>query len=122
VVFLQVISQHTIDRKVTVGLLFVILSAFLFIIAFLHSHHSAHHFADRYRGATEFDVCIKTKGQEDGCIYGWLFKTAGWIVVKARGTQDVVNGPGSANFFKALEMTSSCVGMSYCKRKFPGKT
>ena len=74
--------QHTTDRKVTVGLLFVILSALLFIIAFLRSRHSAHDFADRYRGATEFDVCIKTKGQEGGRIYGRPFKTAGWIVIE----------------------------------------
>jgi len=80
--FLQVILQHTIDGNVTVGLLFVILSALLFIIAFLRSRHSAHDFADRYRGATEFDVCIKTKGQEGGRIYGRPFKTAGWIVIE----------------------------------------
>lgn len=64
------------------GLLFVVLSALLFIIAYLRSRHSAHDFADRYRGAAEFDVCIKTKGQEGGRIYGRPFKTAGWIVIE----------------------------------------
>lgn len=54
----------------------------LFVIAFLRSRHSTHDFADRRQDATVIDTCIKTKGQENGRIFGRPFITAGWIVVE----------------------------------------
>jgi uncharacterized membrane protein YidH (DUF202 family) len=59
-----------------VGLLFA------FMIAFLRSRHSTHDFADRGLDAHVHDTCIKTKGQENGRIFGRPFITAGWIVVE----------------------------------------
>ena len=48
----------------TVGLLFVVLGAVLFVIAFFRSRHSAHDFADRHTKETQIlDSGMKTQGQ-----------------------------------------------------------
>jgi hypothetical protein len=66
----------------TVGLLFVVLGAVLFVIAFFRARHSAHDFADRHKEAQILDSGIKTQGQEGGRIFGRPFVTAGWTVVQ----------------------------------------
>lgn len=58
------------------------MSALLFVIAYLRSRHSTHDFADRHKDWREIDICIKTKGQESGRIFGRPFITAGWPVVE----------------------------------------
>lgn len=65
-----------------VGLLFTILGALLFILAFIRSQHSTHDFADRHKEAHGVENCIKTKGQDGGRIFGRPFVTAGWIVIQ----------------------------------------
>ena len=65
-----------------VGLLFVILGAVLFIIAYLRARHSAHDFADRNKEAQILDSGIKTEGQDNTRIFGRPFVTAGWTVVQ----------------------------------------
>ena len=65
-----------------VGLLFVILGAVLFVIAFLRARHSAHDFADRHKEAQILDSGIKTEGQDNTRIFGRPFVTAGWTVVQ----------------------------------------
>ncbi|TFK29115.1 hypothetical protein FA15DRAFT_664430 [Coprinopsis marcescibilis] len=64
-----------------IGLLFAILGALLFIVAFLRARHSYHDFADRSKEARLLDKAIKTVGQESSRIFGRPFITAGWIVV-----------------------------------------
>jgi len=64
-----------------IGLLYAILSAMLFVIAFVRSRHSTHDFADRRKKSPKFDFCIETKGQENGRIFGRPFITAGWIII-----------------------------------------
>jgi len=66
----------------SVGLLFAVLSALLFVIAYLRARHSTHDFADRHKDWLAIDKCIKTKGQESGRIFGRPFITAGWPVVE----------------------------------------
>ena len=65
-----------------VGLLFVVLGAVLFIIAFFRARHSAHDFADRHKEAQILDSGIKTQGQNGTRIFGRPFVTAGWTVVQ----------------------------------------
>ena len=65
-----------------VGLLFVILGAVLYIIAFFRARHSAHDFADRHKEAQILDSGIKTEGQDNTRIFGRPFVTAGWTVVQ----------------------------------------
>jgi len=65
-----------------IGLLFAVLSGILFIIAFFRSRHSTHDFADRHKESPELDVCIKTKGQESGRVFGRPFVSAGWVVIE----------------------------------------
>jgi len=65
-----------------IGLLFVLLGAVLFIIAFLRARHSSHDFADRNKEAQMLDSGIKTEGQENTRIFGRPFVTAGWTVVQ----------------------------------------
>jgi hypothetical protein len=66
----------------TVGLLFVVLGAVLFVIAFFRARHSSHDFADRHKEAQILDSGIKTQGQEGARIFGRPFVTAGWTVVQ----------------------------------------
>ncbi|KAJ7270663.1 hypothetical protein B0H12DRAFT_1229159 [Mycena haematopus] len=73
-----------------IGLLFAILGAALYVLAFLRARHSLHDFADfdkpedssapSPRRAPHRDV-ICTKGQEGTRIFGRPFVTAGAIVV-----------------------------------------
>ncbi|CAA7262020.1 hypothetical protein NLJ89_g1248 [Agrocybe chaxingu] len=65
-----------------IGLLFAVLGALLFILAFFRSRHSTHDFADRHKEAHLYDQAIKTKGQDGTRIFGRPFVTAGWIVVQ----------------------------------------
>lgn len=75
-------NNTDLTNDFSVGLLFAILSAILFIIAFFRSRHSTHDFADRHKHSPEIDDCILTKGQENGRIFGRPFITAGWIVIE----------------------------------------
>lgn len=65
-----------------IGLLFAILGALLFILAFFRARHSAHDFADRSKEAASVDEGIQTVGQDTSRIYGRPFVTAGWIVLQ----------------------------------------
>jgi hypothetical protein len=76
-------------------LLFAVLGAALYVLAFLRSRHSRHDFADydkpesvgtpsTARAANSRSV-IRTKGQESTRIFGRPFVTAGWIVVGVTG-------------------------------------
>jgi hypothetical protein len=67
---------------IQVGLLFVILGAVIFVIAFFRARHCSHDFADRHKEAQILDSGIKTQGQEGTRIYGRPFVTAGWTVVQ----------------------------------------
>ncbi|KAJ7092498.1 hypothetical protein B0H15DRAFT_777453, partial [Mycena belliarum] len=76
-------------RFYRIGLLFAVLGAALYILAFLRSRHSRHDFADYDKAeSTEADptqrpnrIVIRTKGQENTRVFGRPFITAGWIVV-----------------------------------------
>ena len=74
------ISDNILFLKV--GLLFVILGAVLFVIAFFRARHSSHDFADRHKEAQILDSGIKTEGQDNTRIFGRPFVTAGWTVVQ----------------------------------------
>ncbi|KAJ7699338.1 hypothetical protein B0H17DRAFT_1049491 [Mycena rosella] len=84
-------------RFYRIGLLFAVLGASLYVLAFLRSRHSRHDFAD-YGKAELTDEptaqhqgrsVIQTKGQENTRIFGRPFVTAGWIVI---GVTAVVAG------------------------------
>jgi uncharacterized membrane protein YidH (DUF202 family) len=64
-----------------VGVLFAVLGALLFILAFLRARHSKHDFADRWRTEQRHEPALKTVGQEGTRIFGRPFITAGWIVL-----------------------------------------
>ncbi|PPQ74652.1 hypothetical protein CVT24_003837, partial [Panaeolus cyanescens] len=63
------------------GLLFAILGALLFVIAYLRSRQGRHDFADRSKEAHLLDQGIPTKGMENARIFGRPFVTAGRMVV-----------------------------------------
>ncbi|KAF5326490.1 hypothetical protein D9611_000775 [Ephemerocybe angulata] len=65
-----------------IGLLFAILGALLFVIAFFRARSSRHDFADRHKEASYIDGAIKTVGQDNGRVFGRPFVTAGWSVVQ----------------------------------------
>ncbi|KAJ7153437.1 hypothetical protein C8R43DRAFT_445754 [Mycena crocata] len=81
-------------RFYRIGLLFAILGAALYVLAFLRARHSRHDFADHDKPESSTtpsiprDV-IRTKGQEHTRIFGRPFVTAGWIVL---GVAAVVAG------------------------------
>ncbi|EFI26882.1 hypothetical protein CC1G_15283 [Coprinopsis cinerea okayama7 len=81
-----------------IGLLFAILGAGLFVLAFLRSRHSNHDFADRSKEAHLVDRAVKTVGQ-DGRIFGRPFVTAGWIVIAVAA---IVGGVEIAMFILIL--------------------
>lgn len=97
--FLIVIySYNSTFQMCSVGLLYAVLAALLFVCSFLRSRHSQHDFADKYKTSSD-DCCddaktqersralrvIKTKGQEHERNFGRPFVTAGWIVVAVSG-------------------------------------
>lgn len=61
----------------TVGLLYLVLSIFLFALAFLRSRRSRHDFADRPATSALYQRAIPTIGQEDKREHGRPFITAG---------------------------------------------
>jgi hypothetical protein len=72
-----------------VGLLFAVLGAALYVLAFLRARHSRHDFAD-YSKPEDYATpaarvagreVLRTKGQENTRVFGRPFVTAGWIVV-----------------------------------------
>ncbi|KAJ7607337.1 hypothetical protein FB45DRAFT_806856 [Roridomyces roridus] len=72
----------------TIGLLFAILGAVLYVLAFLRATHSRHDFADEHKSEVDTVASlvprprvIQTKGQENKRVFGRPFLTAGWIVV-----------------------------------------
>ncbi|KAF7369819.1 hypothetical protein MVEN_00314700 [Mycena venus] len=80
-----------------IGLLFAVLGASLYVLAFLRARHSRHDFAD-YTKPEDYTTpaarqqarhVIRTKGQENTRIFGRPFVTAGWIVI---GVAAVVAG------------------------------
>ncbi|KAF7321143.1 hypothetical protein HMN09_00202400 [Mycena chlorophos] len=92
-----------------IGLLFAVLGASLYILAFLRARHSRHDFADfhkpesrdpGYSGGRDLRQwgslrirsreIIKTKGQEHARVFGRPFITAGWIVVAVAAVVAVV--------------------------------
>ncbi|KAJ6556885.1 hypothetical protein B0H10DRAFT_2169599 [Mycena sp. CBHHK59/15] len=81
-------------RFYRIGLLFAVLGAALYVLAFLRARHSTHDFAD-YDKSEDSSApymrrrVIQTKGQENTRIFGRPFITAGWIVV---GVATVVAG------------------------------
>ncbi|KAJ7271076.1 hypothetical protein C8J57DRAFT_1320616 [Mycena rebaudengoi] len=76
-------------RFYRIGLLFAILGAALYVLAFLRARHSRHDFADFEKpedaGPTPYRsggrAVIKTKGQDTARVFGRPFITAGWIVI-----------------------------------------
>ncbi|KAJ7457004.1 hypothetical protein FB451DRAFT_1275584 [Mycena latifolia] len=84
-------------RFYRIGLLFAVLGATLYILAFLRSRHSRHDFADYEKSELSSPAptprperaVIRTKGQENTRIFGRPFITAGWIVI---GVTAVVAG------------------------------
>ncbi|KAJ7767397.1 hypothetical protein DFH07DRAFT_808416 [Mycena maculata] len=81
------------SRFYRIGLLFAILGASLYVLAFLRARHSQHDFADYDKpesaNATPAQPVIRTKGQENTRIFGRPFVTAGGIVI---GVAAVVAG------------------------------
>ncbi|KAJ6578817.1 hypothetical protein DFH09DRAFT_1148395 [Mycena vulgaris] len=84
-------------RFYRIGLLFAVLGAALYILAFLRSRHSRHDFADDEKSESSDTPAaahpgrfvIQTKGQENTRVFGRPFVTAGWIVI---GVTAVVAG------------------------------
>lgn len=77
---------------ILVGLLFAVLGAALYVLAFMRARHSRHDFADYDKPETSetsessltsrtYRDVIRTKGQENTRIFGRPFVTAGWIVI-----------------------------------------
>ncbi|KAF9458706.1 hypothetical protein BDZ94DRAFT_1200719 [Collybia nuda] len=74
------------DRRFyRIGILFAILGALLFILAFLRARHSNNDFADRWRTEPPREPGLKTVGQKGTRIFGRPFITAGWIVLAVTG-------------------------------------
>ncbi|KAJ7858654.1 hypothetical protein B0H14DRAFT_3447120 [Mycena olivaceomarginata] len=80
-----------------IGLLFAVLGAALYVLAFLRARHSRHDFAD-YDKPEDYTTpaarvagreVVRTKGQENTRVFGRPFVTAGWIVV---GVATIVAG------------------------------
>ena len=61
----------------SVGIVYVVLSAVLYVISYFRQRHSQHDFADH----ATIHPALLTKGQENQRIFGRPFVTAGWIVV-----------------------------------------
>ncbi|KAJ2914007.1 hypothetical protein MD484_g6400, partial [Candolleomyces efflorescens] len=70
------------NYPLAVGLLFAILGALLFIIAFFRARISTHDFADRHKEAVLIDRAVQTVGQSRNRIFGRPFVTAGWSVLQ----------------------------------------
>ncbi|KAJ7630075.1 hypothetical protein DFH06DRAFT_1056718 [Mycena polygramma] len=76
-------------RFYRIGLLFAVLGASLYVLAFLRARHSRHDFADYEKPESSSalsaqraqDGVIRTKGQDCSRIFGRPFVTAGWIVI-----------------------------------------
>ncbi|KAF8192782.1 hypothetical protein K438DRAFT_1906845 [Mycena galopus ATCC 62051] len=75
-----------------IGLLFAVLGAALYVLAFLRARHSQHDFADYPKSEEDYSTTpaapqraeqnvIRTKGQQNTRIFGRPFVTAGWIVI-----------------------------------------
>ncbi|KAF5381513.1 hypothetical protein D9757_008155 [Collybiopsis confluens] len=81
------IQSIGITLFLSVGLLFLILGALLFVISFLRDRHSRHDFADLPTPNHEYDTAdvIQTVGQKGSRIFGRPFVTAGWIVIAVAG-------------------------------------
>jgi hypothetical protein len=68
------------DRE-AVGLLYAILAAVLYAIAFFRARHSQHDFSDEDAGECEDSAAMQTAGQQGGRRFGRPFATAGGFVV-----------------------------------------
>jgi len=62
-----------------IGILYTVLAALMFVLAFLRQRHSRHDFADQHR-AQDLEHPVPTIGQSGKNAYGRPFVTAGWIV------------------------------------------
>ncbi|KAI0799638.1 hypothetical protein BC629DRAFT_1497344 [Irpex lacteus] len=69
------------ERFHRIGILYTVLAAMLYIMAFLRQRHSLHDFADNSWLHPSLHNPIKTVGQTGKRIFGRPFVTAGWIVV-----------------------------------------
>jgi len=79
--FLSTSYRRVVDEHILVGILFAVLGALMFILAFLRARHSIHDFADRWKEEPRYQHAMKTVGQEGTRIFGRPFVTAGWIVL-----------------------------------------
>ncbi|KAJ6492939.1 hypothetical protein C8R47DRAFT_1120521 [Mycena vitilis] len=72
-------------RFYRIGLLFAVLGASLYVLAFLRARHSRHDFADYEKPESSSERAevgvIRTEGQDCSRIFGRPFVTAGWIVI-----------------------------------------
>ncbi|KAF7373614.1 hypothetical protein MSAN_00571800 [Mycena sanguinolenta] len=94
--FTSVLFMDPFYALPAVGLLFAVLGAALYVLAFLRARHSRHDFADYEKpedcttpSARRPQHVICTKGQENTRIFGRPFVTAGSIVI---GVAAVVAG------------------------------
>ncbi|KAI0085493.1 hypothetical protein BDY19DRAFT_1020779 [Irpex rosettiformis] len=69
------------ERFHRIGILYTVLAAMLYGLAFLRQRHSLHDFADNSWLRPAHQNPIKTVGQTGKRIFGRPFVTAGWIVV-----------------------------------------
>jgi hypothetical protein len=69
------------SSNLLVGILFAVLGALMFILAFLRARHSRHDFADRWKEQPKYQHAMTTVGQNGTRIFGRPFVTAGWIVL-----------------------------------------
>ncbi|KZT03258.1 uncharacterized protein LAESUDRAFT_704843 [Laetiporus sulphureus 93-53] len=68
------------DRFARIGLVYCILAALLFVIAYFRHRQSRHDFADKHQGRT-WEHAKPTVGQSGKRVFGRPFITAGWTVV-----------------------------------------
>ncbi|KAH7911292.1 hypothetical protein BJ138DRAFT_1151046 [Hygrophoropsis aurantiaca] len=64
-----------------IGILYLVLSALLYIVSYFRGRHSRHDFADQSEHKELYQNAIPTVGQEDRRQYGRPFITAGLNVV-----------------------------------------
>lgn len=65
----------------TVGIVYTVLSALLYILAWVRQRHSRHDFADTAWTHPKFQNPVPTVGQTGKRVFGRPFITAGWVVV-----------------------------------------
>ncbi|KAI0947350.1 hypothetical protein AcW1_007594 [Taiwanofungus camphoratus] len=63
-----------------IGIIYTVLAAVFYVLAFVRQRHAMHGFADRYREENSERI-VRTVGQTGKQVYGRPFVTAGWIVI-----------------------------------------